>query len=419
MEIYTVGKLNAILKNYVESNEFFRFICVEGEVSNIKYQIKHMYMTLKDNMGSIRCAAFNYGYNEIPRNLKEGDKVKVYGSINIYALDASIQIVTRRIEKTDIIGDLYQKLELLKKEYRQKGYFDETLKKSLPKVPRRIGVVTSDTGDAIRDIIKNTHNRDKNVMIYLYPAKVQGKDASKSIAKGIEFFNAHDELKIECLIIGRGGGSIEDLWAFNEREVIEAIHNSDIPIISAVGHEADNLLSDLVADMRASTPTHAPHCVVKNRCDIDSYLNYQSNKLSKLLMQKVEIMKTKLENLKTNYYLAKFYENTILQKYQMIDDKKIELNRVIKSNLDISTKKEKLLYITKNINDLVERKLDDRKNSLKNIALNLKTYSIDNILDRGFSITTFNGKLIKDENIQKGDVINTKYKNGVIISEVK
>lgn len=419
MEIYTVGKLNAILKNYIESNEFFRFICVEGEVSNIKYQLKHMYMTLKDNMGSIRCAAFNYGYNEIPRNLKEGDKVKVYGAINVYAVDASVQIVTRRIEKTDVIGDLYQKLELLKKEYQQKGYFDEKLKKSLPKLPRCIGVVTSDTGDAIRDIIKNTHNRDKNVTIYLYPAKVQGKDSSKSIARGIEFFNKHTELNVDCLIIGRGGGSIEDLWAFNEREVIEAIHDSKLPVISAVGHEADNLLSDLVADMRASTPTHAPHCVIKNRIDVDAYLFDQSKKLSKLLMQKVEIMKTKLENLKNNYYLSKFYENTILQKYQLIDTRKIELNRVVRTNLDIDARKEKLEYISKNINNLMVNILSYKKNNLRNVELKLKTYSVEDILDRGFSITTVDGKLLKDKKPKKGDILNTKYRNGDIISEVK
>lgn len=395
MEIYTVGQINAIIKNYVESSEELRFICVEGEVSNITYQIKHMYMTLKDNSGRIKCAAFSYMYNEIPRDLKEGDKVKVYGAIKVYDVDASIQIVTKRIEKFNVIGELYQKLEILKKEYQQKGYFDESLKKPLPKYPRCIGVVTSDTGDAIRDIIKNTHNRDKNVMIYLYPAKVQGEGSASSIAKGIEFFNKHLELNVECVIVGRGGGSIEDLWAFNEREVIEAIHESNLPIISAVGHEADNLISDLVADKRASTPTHAPHSVISNRKDIDEYLFGVNKKLSNILMQKIYIMKNNLDSRKNRPCIAKFYDNMIKNNY------------------------EKLEKIQKDLNNAITRYLEKKKNILENTKLKLTKYNVDDIFERGFSVTTVNGRLIKDIKVKKGDILNTKYLGGNVNSEVK
>lgn len=419
MKVYTVGQVNKILKDYIERNEILRNICVEGEISNVKYQEKHMYMTLKDKNVSIRCAAFFYKFNEIPKDLKEGDKVKIYGSINVYDVDASVQIVTKKIEKSNLLGDLYEKLELLKKEYQNKGYFDECLKKKLPKVPRCIGIVTSETGDAVRDIIKNAHIRDEKVSIYLYPAKVQGKDAEKTIALGIKFFNLHPELKVECIIIGRGGGSIEDLWPFNEKEVVEAIHNSKLPIISAVGHEADVLLSDYVADKRVSTPTQAAHEIIANRSEIDKYLLEQNKKLSNLLLQKIEIMKTKLENLKSNYYIYKFYDNFILSKYQLLDSKNIELNKLAKSNLDLNIKKEKLDNLNNRLEYLIIRILENKKNNLENYRLRLKNYNIEDFLNKGFSITTINGHLIKDIKVKKGDILNTKYKNGDIISEVK
>lgn len=395
MEVYTVSQINAIIKNYVESNDFFRSVCIEAEVSNITYQLKHMYMSLKDSNARIKCACFSYRYNDIPLDLKEGDKVKVYGDINVYLVDASVQIIAKRVEKQDMLGELYKKLELLKKEYQEKGHFDEGIKKKLPSFPRRIGVVTSDTGDAIRDIIRNTHNRDPKVEIILYPAKVQGKDAEYSIARGIEFFNKHKELEVECLIIGRGGGSIEDLWAFNERAVIEAVHESSLPIISAVGHEADNLLSDLVADKRASTPTHAPHCLIKNKKDIDEKLNEYKKRLDSLLVQRVKLMKTRLESIEQSYIIQKFYENTILNRQQRLDE--------INSKLD----------------DNISKYLYEKRVLLEKIRLNTEKYDNMSILKRGYTVTYVDGKLLKDTKVKKGSILKTVSSNDEVISEVK
>lgn len=395
MEIYTVSQINAIIKNYIENDEFFKYVCIEGEVSNITYQLKHMYMSIKDTSSKIRCACFSYKYNNIPLDLKEGDKIKVYGAINVYSYDATVQIIAKKVEKKNSIGELYQKLEELKKKYQMKGYFLESNKKSLPKYPRIIGVVTSDTGDAIQDIIRNVHNRDEKVEIYLYPAKVQGIGAKKTIVKGIEFFNKHPELGVECLIIGRGGGSIEDLWSFNTEEVVEAIYASALPIISAVGHEADVLLSDLVADVRASTPTHSAHCLIPIRKEIEDQFMQYREKMKNLLNKKIELMKTKLEYIKDKLNYDKFYKNVILEKYQKLD------------------------YINEKLDNNIKLKLKDKKNILLNKANLLEKYNIDNIFDRGFTISYIDDTLIKDVNITKGKLMKTISKDKTILSEVK
>ena len=222
--IFSVSEVNRAIKQFIEGTQTFKNIFIQGELSNITYyKSGHLYFTLKDDRASVKCAIFKYTFKNIPSDLKEGDQVKIMGSATIYEANGSYQIIAESLEKTNKLGSLYEKLEMLKKFYFEKGYFNEEHKKSLPALPMNIGVVTAETGAAIRDIINTVHKRNGNVNIYLYPTKVQGEGAALEVSKGIEFFNRteiREELGIDVLIVGRGGGSIEDLWAFNEEPVI-------------------------------------------------------------------------------------------------------------------------------------------------------------------------------------------------------
>ncbi|MBQ3436959.1 MAG: exodeoxyribonuclease VII large subunit, partial [Fusobacterium sp.] len=255
-KIYSVSEFNQMVKSYIDDIDDFQEFFIEGEISNITYyKSGHLYFSIKDSKAQIKCVAFNYKLKKIPENLKEGDAVKLFGDIGFYEARGEFQVLARYIEKRNSLGELFAKLEKVKEKMSKLGYFDEAHKKDLPLFPKNIGVVTALTGAALQDIIKTTRKRFDSINIYIYPAKVQGQGAKEEIIKGIEIL---DKIKdIDLIIAGRGGGSIEDLWAFNEEEVAMAFFNSKKPIISAVGHEIDFLLSDLTADARAATPTQA------------------------------------------------------------------------------------------------------------------------------------------------------------------
>lgn len=253
-KIYTVTEFNRMVKNYIDDIDDFQEFFIEGEISNITYyKSGHLYFSIKDTKSQIKCAAFNYKMKKIPEDLKEGDAIKLFGDVGFYEARGDFQVLARYIEKQNSLGALYAKLEKVKAKMQELGYFDEKYKKRLPQFPKNIGVVTALTGAALQDIIKTTRKRFDTINIYIYPAKVQGQGAEQEIIKGIETLNKIEE--IDLIIAGRGGGSIEDLWAFNDEDVAMAFFNSKKPIISAVGHEIDFLLSDLTADKRAATPT--------------------------------------------------------------------------------------------------------------------------------------------------------------------
>ncbi|MDR3258582.1 MAG: exodeoxyribonuclease VII large subunit, partial [Fusobacteriaceae bacterium] len=262
--IYTVSEFNRKVKNYLEDNEELKNFFIEGEMSNVVYyKSGHLYFNIKDEKSQLKCAAFNYKLKRIPEDLKEGDAVKIFADVGFYENRGDFQLLARHIEKKNALGELFVRLEKLKKEMLEKGYFNPEYKKSLPKYPKNIGVVTAITGAAVQDIIKTIKKRDNSINIYIYPAKVQGQGAVDEIVAGIKRLDQIEE--IDIIIAGRGGGSIEDLWAFNEREVVMAFFNCKKPIISAVGHEIDFLLSDMVADVRAATPTQAVEICVPER----------------------------------------------------------------------------------------------------------------------------------------------------------
>lgn len=372
--ILSVSELNREVKQYLESTQTFKNVFIKGELSNITYYSSgHLYFTLKDAKASVKCAIFKYRFRGVPTDLKEGDQVKIRGNASLYETNGSFQISADFLEKTNTIGSLYEKMEMLKREYNEKGYFAESNKKKLPQMPMNIGVVTAETGAAIRDIINTTHKRFPNVDIYLYPSKVQGEGSAIEVSRGIEFFNRicdNGELDLDVLIVGRGGGSIEDLWAFNEEPVIEAIYKSKIPIVSAVGHEIDNLLSDLVADRRAATPTQAAEILIPEKEKLVENLVVKKNRLSKSLLNKIVLMKKELEQREKNYYIKNYLN--------ILNDKKI----------DMIEKEQKL---TKEIKSRIEKS----RENLKLKKARLSKFSVEDILKQGYTITRKDGKIVK------------------------
>lgn len=392
--IYTVSEFNKIVKNYLEENSDLQEFFLKGELSGVNYyRSGHLYFTLKDTKCQVKCAAFSYKYKKIPEDLKEGDAVKIFGDVGFYENRGDFQVLVRHIEKEDKIGELYRKLEQVKQEFESKGYFSPLYKKSLPKYPRAIGVVTSLNGAALHDIINTTRKRMKNIDIYVYPAKVQGPGAVEEIVKGIETLDKIDE--IDLIIAGRGGGSIEDLWAFNEEQTALAFFNCKKPIISAVGHEIDFLLTDFTADVRAATPTQSIEIAVPVRADIDSMLENRKRYLTSLIKAKFDSSRKELENLKSAYVLKNFARETDRYRDEIVG-KERELVRAFQIFLE--RKKQNLVLKTEKI-------------------INLNPLST---LSKGYSITRKEGEILKDTaSLKVGDEVSTNLYNGAFVSVIK
>lgn len=392
--IYTVTQFNRMVKEYLEEEPEFRDFFLKGELSGVTYyKSGHLYFTLKDSTSQIKCAAFNYRYKKIAEDLKEGDQVKIFGDVGFYEVRGDFQILVRYVEKEDKLGEMYANLEKLKVKLEKEGLFSPLYKKNLPKYPQKIGVVTAYTGAAFQDIINTTRKRYKNIDIYIYSAKVQGIGAKEEIEKGIKVLNKIEDL--DLIVVGRGGGSAEDLWAFNEENVARAIFESKIPIISAVGHEVDNLLSDLVADVRAATPTQAIEIAIPVKREIEEGLEKREKYLKNILEKTLKLNFEKLERRKNNYFINNFEK--------VIEEK----------NRDLILKEEKINFLVKEIFKSKEYKY----NLALEKILNLNPIST---LKRGYSITKKNKKILKNvEDVKINDKIETVLENGKIISEVK
>ena len=257
--VYSVTEVNSYIKHMFEQDFVLNNVYVKGEISNCKYHTSgHIYFTLKDKGGVIACVMFAGNRRGLDFKLEEGLKVTAFGSINVYERDGKYQLYVKEV-KMDGQGDLYRRFELLKAELLEMGMFDASYKKPLPKYAMKVGIVTAKTGAAIQDIINVSTRRNPHIQLYLYPALVQGAEAAPTIVRGIQTLDA---LGLDVLIVGRGGGSLEDLWAFNEEIVARAIFNCNTPVISAVGHETDTTIADYVADMRAPTPSAAAELAV-------------------------------------------------------------------------------------------------------------------------------------------------------------
>lgn len=393
-KIYGVSEFNRIVKNFIDDVPEFHNFFLKGELSGVTYyKSGHLYFTIKDRKSQIKCAAFSYKLKRIPEDLKEGDSVTIFGDVGFYEVRGDFQILVRHIEKENSMGELYRKLEMVKEKMEEEGYFSAENKKPLPKYPRNIGVVTSSNGAGLYDIITTSRKRMDNINIYVYPAKVQGEGAIEEIIEGIKTLDKIPE--IDLIIAGRGGGSIEDLWAFNEEKVAMAFYNCKKPIISAVGHEIDFLLTDLVADVRAATPTQSAEIAIPVKKDVLDMLEDDKKYLTSLIKKKIEHSKIHLEN-RENSYALKNFSRVFKDSKEILDSKEVELERAMK--LLLERKKQKIQVQAEKI-----------------ISLNPL-----NILSRGYSLVKSNEKIIKSsDEVNQGDEIEIKLYKGSLVGTVK
>lgn len=315
VSVYTVSQISGYIKNMFVTDYFLNSVCVSGEVSNCRYHYSgHIYFTLKDEAACISCIMFAGNRRGLDFKLEEGMKVKVSGTISAYERDSKYELSANRIE-LDGQGDLYLRYEALKQELEDRGMFSSEYKQPIPRFAVKVGVVTASTGAAIQDIINVSTRRNPYVQLYLYPAQVQGAGAAETIVRGIEVLDA---MGLDCIIIGRGGGSIEDLWAFNEECVAQAVFDCETPVISAVGHETDYTIVDFVSDMRAPTPSAAAELAV---FDYNEFVNSCMNYKHRLR----HIMEISLNTLKNRIYVYQ----SMLEKgspAKSLDEKKVLLN---------------------------------------------------------------------------------------------
>ena len=413
-EYLTVSQINSYINRKMKMDANLKNIYIKGEISNFKtYSSGHSYFTLKDEASQIPAVMFKGRKRFLNFEPKDGDKVIVKGKIEVYERDGKYQLYAASITK-DGIGILYEKFEKLKTELNEAGYFDEQHKKDIPKYPKRIGVVTSPTGAAIRDIITTIKRRYPICEILVFPTMVQGEQASGQIVRQIKNAQSYD---IDTLIVGRGGGSIEDLWSFNEKEVAFEIYNCKIPVISAVGHEIDFTISDFVADLRAATPTAAAEIAVPELSKIKDNVDQLSKRLNKSVNDKITLNKTKLENI-SQKNIFKNPESIYEIKGMTLDNLVNKLS--FSSKNIISQNKNKLFKlenapILKNPKELTRTKQDAL---LKNIN-KLEVLNPLLTLKRGYTIAKSGNKVLSSSNdVKTGDEIDIEFDDGTVNTKV-
>lgn len=367
----TVSEVNNYIKKILDNDFILNNLSVRGEISNLKYHSSgHIYFSLKDDNSKINCIMFKSKSFDLDIVLQEGMAVIVSGRASVYTANGTFQLYCDKIEQEGL-GELHIRFEKLKEKLSREGYFDDEFKKPLPKNPYRVGIVTSETGAAIRDIINVIRRRNSKVDIVLYPALVQGEGAYKTVIDGIEYFNKNNS--VDVIIIGRGGGSIEELWNFNEELLAYAIFKSKLPIVSAVGHEVDFTISDFVSDFRAATPSQAGEVVVPLESEQYREINDYDDKLKFIIEDKIRNEKQKLNNLERILSLNS-PSNKIANAYLEIDNLKDKIEKIIA--FKIKSNKEKLF-------------------SLNNI---LNAHNPINILGKGYAIIEDeSGKIIKSK----------------------
>ena len=344
-----------------------------------------MYFTLKDENSLIKCICFKSYANRLTFIPKDGMKVMVFGGVSVFERDGVYQIYVKAMEE-DGVGDLYAKYQELKENLEKQGLFDDIHKKKIPLMPKVIGVLTSKTGSVIKDIINVSTRRNPNCYIRLYPVPVQGDGAAVKIAEGIEFMNKNK--LADVIILARGGGSLEDLWPFNEEIVAHSIYNSEIPIISAVGHETDFTIADFVADLRAPTPSAAAELAVPDVYELEQKINSYRDRLRMALIKKTEIMRLRYEKCMSSHV---FKEPT-----RRINENYILLDKYIKQ-------------LENEISKIQERE----KTKYLELIAKLDAYSPLKTLLRGYSITEKQGKIVKSVNeLEKDDIIKIKLSDG-------
>lgn len=390
--VYTVGQVNSYIKNMFTQDFMMNRIYVKGEVSNCKYHTSgHIYFTLKDESGALTAVMFAGNRKGLTFLMKNGDNVIVLGSISVYERDGKYQLYAKEII-LDGAGVLYQKFEALKKELEEMGMFAEEYKQPIPKYIKTLGIVTAPTGAAIRDIQNISKRRNPYVQTILYPALVQGEGAVASIVNGI---HALEQLKVDVIIVGRGGGSIEDLWAFNEEAVARAIFECSIPIISAVGHETDTTIADFVADLRAPTPSAAAELAV-----------YDWQELAQqLLSVKMELNRGMSDKLEQTEERLKMYERQL---------------KLLTPQNRLNDKRQYAIDLEEKLHLYMQQKLREKKHQMELYAGQLEGMSPVKKLSQGYSyVSDETGKALSDvTKVKKDDKIIVHMLNGKVNATV-
>lgn len=382
-KIATVSQINGYVKKILDHNIILNNVWIKGEISNFKHHYSgHLYITLKDEGGVLKAVMFRSSAQSLTFEPSDGMKVLARGRISVYEAGGSYQLYIEEMIP-DGVGELYIAYEQLKKQLAEEGLFDEVHKKPIPQFPKRVGVVTASTGAAVRDIINVITRRYPMAEIVIYPAQVQGTGAAQSVVRAIEYFNATKE--VDTLIVGRGGGSIEDLWAFNEEITARAIYASQIPIISAVGHETDFTIADFVADLRAPTPSAAAEIAVPSMIELRNRINIDQNRISQNVVGRIE---------SSRLLLKRFKMKTPKDR---IDDYNLKLDSLLKS-----------------MENSLKMKTMTLKRQFAEQTAKLDALSPLQTLSRGYSIpTTEDGTVIRSaEEMKKGMEFTLRLKDG-------
>ncbi len=390
--VYTVGQVNTYIKNMLAQDFLLHRVCVKGEVSNCKYHTSgHIYFTLKDAAGTISGVMFAGNRRGLAFRMKEGDRVVVTGSIEVYERDGKYQLYAKEIT-LDGEGDLYLRYEALKHELEEMGMFAQEYKKPIPRYVKRVGIVTASTGAAIQDIRNIASRRNPYVQLILYPALVQGEGAAESIVNGI---HALDLLGVDVMIVGRGGGSIEDLWAFNEEIVARAIFECETPVISAVGHETDTTIADYVADLRAPTPSAAAELAVYDVERLMQDIASCENRLNRLMKNQAVLTKNRLLS-----YAARL--------------------KVLSPEYQLNSKKQYAAELEDRLGRTMRDVLNQKRHRMELLARDMDGLSPLKKLSQGFSfVSDMEGKNLSGvDQVETGDHIKIQMTNGCLEATV-
>lgn len=390
--VYTVAQVNTYIKNMFTQDYMLQSIFVRGEISNCKYHSSgHIYFTLKDESGTIACVMFAGFRNGLNFRLSEGQQIVVFGSVDVYGRDGKYQLYAKQIV-LDGAGLLYERFEQLKQELLERGMFAPEYKKPIPKYIRRLGVVTAPTGAAVQDIIHITRRRNPFVQIILYPAIVQGEQAAASIVQGIR---ALEQQQVDVMIVGRGGGSMEDLWAFNEEIVAQAVFDCQVPVISAVGHETDTTIIDYVADLRAPTPSAAAELAVYEYSLLDSQLTAAEERLKRLMAVRCGDCRSKV----SQYQVRLKYLSPASR---------------------IREKRTFALKLEEKLQGAMDALISEKRHELELYIEKLKGLSPLEKLNQGFSyVSDTRGKAVRDvEQVSLHQTLRIQVRNGELTAEV-
>lgn len=391
--VYSVGQVNTYIKQMFQQDFMLNRMFVRGEVSNCKYHTSgHIYFSLKDETGTIACVMFAGNRRGLAFRMKDGDKVVVGGSVNVYERDGRYQLYAKDI-KLEGAGILYERFLALKAELEEMGMFASEYKQQIPSYVRRLGVVTAPTGAAIQDIRNISYRRNPYIQIVLYPALVQGEGAKESIAAGIE---ALDQMNLDLIIVGRGGGSIEDLWAFNEEVVARAIFQCNTPVISAVGHETDTTIADFVADLRAPTPSAAAELAVADIRGILEQIEAYQNRLQYAMQNRILLYRRKVEEYEARWnYLSP--QNQIFEKRQ------------------------RLLEVEERLQNRMKWVLTDRKHRMQMYIQQMKGLSPLDKLNQGFSYVEdeSGAAVVRVQQVKVGSKVRIQVSDGALDAQIE